>query len=244
MWSPLPGTFTPHPDSWNIRLLAAALWGPKLAFAADAAAHLTWWPERMIVQAWMIGGQRKSPVPWLRVTQGALPRGCVLNRDIFNVVAAEISAIQMAAENPSIIFDAIRKGLEPEALMQALEAMPRFKGRQELRKLLTKSGQRPYSPLELRAHEKLRASDIVGWRANCPIWIGTKRYEADIVIEGARLIIEFDGWRFHSSREAFVNDRIRQNELTAAGWTVLRFTEQTIDDLVPTIKRYLAKRAA
>lgn len=39
-----------------------------------------------------------------------------------------------------------------------------------------------------------------------------------------RLAIEVDGYEWHSSLEAFGHDRARQNELVAAGWTVLRFT--------------------
>jgi very-short-patch-repair endonuclease len=37
-------------------------------------------------------------------------------------------------------------------------------------------------------------------------------------------VIEFDGWRAHSSRGSFVHDRRRQNRLVAAGYVVLRFT--------------------
>ncbi len=38
------------------------------------------------------------------------------------------------------------------------------------------------------------------------------------------LAIEVDGYEFHGSLGAFRHDRARQNELVAAGWTVLRFT--------------------
>jgi very-short-patch-repair endonuclease len=39
-----------------------------------------------------------------------------------------------------------------------------------------------------------------------------------------KLAIEVDGYEHHSSPEAFQNDRTRQNQLVALGWTVLRFT--------------------
>jgi very-short-patch-repair endonuclease len=39
-----------------------------------------------------------------------------------------------------------------------------------------------------------------------------------------RVAIEVDGYESHSSLDAFRRDRARQNELVAAGWTVLRFT--------------------
>ena len=40
----------------------------------------------------------------------------------------------------------------------------------------------------------------------------------------ARLVIEVDGWAFHTDPARFQRDRTRQNRLVAAGWTVLRFT--------------------
>lgn len=40
----------------------------------------------------------------------------------------------------------------------------------------------------------------------------------------ARLAIELDGWESRTSRRVFQRDRVRQNELVALGWTVLRYT--------------------
>jgi len=46
----------------------------------------------------------------------------------------------------------------------------------------------------------------------------------DFAYPDVRLAIEVDGYESHSSLGAFRQDRARQNELVAAGWTVLRFT--------------------
>jgi len=46
----------------------------------------------------------------------------------------------------------------------------------------------------------------------------------DFAFPGVRLAIEVDGYEHHASLSAFRHDRARQNELVAAGWTVLRFT--------------------
>jgi REase_MTES_1575 len=54
--------------------------------------------------------------------------------------------------------------------------------------------------------------------------VAGRRYFIDFAIPDARLAIEIDSWEHHSSRAAFVNDRTRQNDLVAAGWTPLRFT--------------------
>ena len=41
---------------------------------------------------------------------------------------------------------------------------------------------------------------------------------------GQRLVVEVDGFAFHSSRAAFERDRVRDAELQAMGYRVLRVT--------------------
>ena len=55
-------------------------------------------------------------------------------------------------------------------------------------------------------------------------------YLIDYVLVGEklRIAVELDGFAFHSSREAFSYDRLRQNDLLAAGYTVLRFTYDSV----------------
>lgn len=43
-----------------------------------------------------------------------------------------------------------------------------------------------------------------------------------------RLLIEIDGFAFHTDHDRYEGDRRRQNEFTVAGWTVLRFTWWTL----------------
>lgn len=50
----------------------------------------------------------------------------------------------------------------------------------------------------------------------------------DCVWRDARLVVELDGLRFHSSPERRRADQARQNRLTIAGWRVLRFTWRDI----------------
>jgi very-short-patch-repair endonuclease len=71
----------------------------------------------------------------------------------------------------------------------------------------------------------LRRARITGWIANAEICdrAGLIGY-GDIVFHAARLVVEIDGWAYHSDPDRFQRDRSRQNRLVAAGWTVLRFT--------------------
>lgn len=49
-------------------------------------------------------------------------------------------------------------------------------------------------------------------------------YEADALFPDHRVIVELDGWDFHSDRGAFESDRDRDAELLAAGYVTIRIT--------------------
>ena len=55
-------------------------------------------------------------------------------------------------------------------------------------------------------------------------------YRIDYVIHGAtvRVAIELDGFQFHSSKAAFTYDRVRQNDLSALGYTILRYSYESV----------------
>jgi len=64
---------------------------------------------------------------------------------------------------------------------------------------------------------------------------------ASLVIRRARLVIEFDGFRYHRSKSAFQADRERQNEFVAHGWRVLRFFHRQVrDDLDGVVARIVS----
>ncbi|MGD0082029.1 MAG: type IV toxin-antitoxin system AbiEi family antitoxin domain-containing protein [Acidimicrobiales bacterium] len=62
------------------------------------------------------------------------------------------------------------------------------------------------------------------------------------------VVIEVDGYRYHSDPRTFVNDRRRQNALANLGYTVLRITADDIRDdpggLCQTVKATLARATA
>lgn len=63
-----------------------------------------------------------------------------------------------------------------------------------------------------------------------PVSVGSHTYRVDYVIEGAhrRIAVELDGYHYHSDRPAFTYDRLRQNDLAGAGFTILRFSYDAI----------------
>lgn len=54
-------------------------------------------------------------------------------------------------------------------------------------------------------------------------------HEVDFLWRAARLVVEVDGYRYHSSRAAFRADRARGRELDRRGFAVLRFADEEID---------------
>ena len=71
----------------------------------------------------------------------------------------------------------------------------------------------------------LTGAGIDGWAANVPVSDGRDLIGiADVVFEQIKLVIEVDGWAFHTTADRFRRDRERQNRLILAGWTILRFT--------------------
>ena len=49
-------------------------------------------------------------------------------------------------------------------------------------------------------------------------------YEVDFLWRRQRLVVEIDGYAYHSSRSAFERDRAKDAVLAAAGYLVIRIT--------------------
>jgi len=72
--------------------------------------------------------------------------------------------------------------------------------------------------------------------------------EVDLLFEAALVVVEIDGHRVHGRREAIQRDRTKQDRLTAAGYTVLRFTWVDLtrrpDAVVSRIRSTLLRQSA
>lgn len=80
-------------------------------------------------------------------------------------------------------------------------------------------------------------------RVDCQVWIsGVGR--VDMLIDGW-LVLEADGFEFHSDRRSYREDRRRQNALAAAGYTLLRFSYEDIvhdeERVLETVRAVLAR---
>ncbi|HEX2231752.1 MAG TPA: DUF559 domain-containing protein [Thermoleophilaceae bacterium] len=66
-------------------------------------------------------------------------------------------------------------------------------------------------------------------------------YEVDFVWRESRLIVETDGHAAHGTRRAFERDRLRDLELTAAGWRVVRITHARLSHEPDAVAAQLGK---
>jgi very-short-patch-repair endonuclease len=113
-------------------------------------------------------------------------------------------------------------------LLEQIERNPGRRGIARLRDLL----QRQEGPALTRSEAEerllalLRAARLPSPELNARVG----GHEVDFLWRDASLIVEVDGYAFHSSRLAFERDRLRDAELQAAGFQVARATWRQIVD--------------
>jgi len=103
---------------------------------------------------------------------------------------------------------------------ELMERHPAKRGIADLRILLVTSRSSTRSELEARFLTLLDTHGLPQPETNIII----EGIEVDAVWRQQRLIVELDGYAFHSTRQAFEHDRARDRHLTANGWRVLRIT--------------------
>jgi very-short-patch-repair endonuclease len=116
-----------------------------------------------------------------------------------------------------------RKGLADTGDVRALvERYPRRAGTRVLRSVLSRDG----GPALTRSEAEARFLELVR-RAGLPTPRSNVRlegFEVDFLWRTARLVVEIDGYTFHSSPRMFDRDRKRDRVLTTAGFVVMRVT--------------------
>ena len=96
-----------------------------------------------------------------------------------------------------------------------------------LRRLL-QHGRATASPLERAVAGVLTCRDLPSFRREHPVYVDGRVFYLDFALPAFRVGVEADGRRWHSDPSSFESDRDRGNRLAAAGWTILRVTEQQI----------------
>jgi very-short-patch-repair endonuclease len=102
------------------------------------------------------------------------------------------------------------------------------RGTRSLRALLDRAAGPTFtrSEAEQRLRRLLRGAGLPAPETN--VRVGP--YEVDLLWRAELLVVEVDGYAFHSTRFAFERDRARDADLQARGLRVLRFTWRQIVD--------------
>lgn len=242
----LPGVYV-HPAAQGdlqLRLRALAARVPDAVIVGSAAARLTAWPRESVTLIEAATSGRRVSKPGYRFTRRSVPPELVQHGGGLAFLAAPLVAVDAAgADRGDRIDDLLRMRHRLEDIQAALAACPGRVGNPVRRRVVRRSRTRPWSQAERTLHELLERHRIGGWTANSEVIARGARYWLDVAFDTQPLALEVDGYEFHSSRQAFENDRHRHNDLAADGWTVLHLTWAMLADgaaVADTIRATLA----
>lgn len=153
----------------------------------------------------------------------------------------DLAAIASGKELDRAIEEAqIRRLVTEHSLNEQFERHPRHRGTRALRQAIRPEPSFTRSEAERRLLELIRAARLPAPKVN----IRVAGHEVDVLWPDAKLVVEVDGYEFHSTRAAFERDRRRDGELQAAGYRVLRVTWRQLEDepeaLIAALARTLA----
>ncbi|HEX2058854.1 MAG TPA: type IV toxin-antitoxin system AbiEi family antitoxin domain-containing protein [Actinomycetota bacterium] len=240
------------PSTWEQRLFAAVLWGGDSAvLSAGSAATLWGFPRfrRGPVEIAHPGSRRSRREVVVHRTR--LPEGDVTNLDGFPVTTAARTLADVAGRLEPESFDAAfhhclharLTDLPTLAAVSARHAGAGHPGAALLREALRaySGGRASASPLEVRCARLLARSKLPAPTRQLEVRAAGKRRFLDFAWPEARVALEVDGYRWHSSRAAWESDRARARELRRAGWAVIQVTH---DDLAHGFDRIADEIAA
>jgi very-short-patch-repair endonuclease len=123
----------------------------------------------------------------------------------------------------------VQKLTTPATLVAVVQHAEGRQGAPRLRSLLERGD--PPSLTRSEAEERFLALVRQAGLAQPEVNVRLLNHAVDFLWPRQRLVVEIDGYRFHSSRSAFERDRRRDAELGAAGFRVVRVTwRQLVDE--------------
>jgi very-short-patch-repair endonuclease len=191
--------------------------------------------------------------PGLRLHRvNTLHRSDLRARDGLPLTAPARTLLDLAAEESDADLEealavARQRGLAAvHEIRAARQRAPGRRGATRLTRLLDAGQASGFtrSRAEQRMRALLRAAELPQPRANVPL-LG---FVADFVWAEHKLVVEVDGYLFHSGKAAFESDRRRDQVFAAAGFTVIRVTWTQLSSeplaVIARIAQALAARAA
>ncbi|MGN7781345.1 DUF559 domain-containing protein [Mycolicibacterium sp. 22603] len=212
--------------------LTAAWWQRLTQFAPD------------VVEVTVPRDRRLRFHPGTRLRRRDLDPREIVESDHLRVTALPLTVVEAAVRRrggAGLMDSALQRHVDLRALWKAHLNNKGRHGSPAARILLRAAEDGTRSAAERLLGRLLRSAGITGWKANHPV----AGYKGDYVFVDRKLILETDGWAFHSDADDFNNDRVRQNALILAGYLVLRFTWLDLteypDRVIAQVQRALAR---
>ena len=148
-------------------------------------------------------------------------------------------------EGPGLLDDALRQKWTTLAMVRdASQHASRRRGDVARSAIIAAASTGAISEGERLLHQHLRRAGITGWRANQSKLINGSVRVGDTIFNKIRLVLEVDGFAFHSDHDRFQDDRSRQNDFVGMGWAVLRFTwwqlKNEPDEVIRQVRKTIA----
>ncbi|WP_395307393.1 type IV toxin-antitoxin system AbiEi family antitoxin domain-containing protein [Mycobacterium sp. AMU20-3851] len=207
--------------------IRAGVW----AYGEDAVASgltAAWWHRLTqfapnTVEVTVLRKRRLRISPGTTLRRRDLDPGEVVVRDGLRVTSLPLTVVEAAVRRgggAKLMDNALQRHVDLRALWKAHLNNKGRHGSPAARTLLRAAEDGTRSAAERLLGKLLRGAGITGWKANYPV----AGYKGDYVFLDCKLILETDGFAFHSDVDDFNRDRVRQNALILAGYQVLRFT--------------------
>lgn len=230
------------PPKWERQIAAALLTREGSIVAGRSAAYLHefdgFGPGRPVIMIGPGGNARSTLARVIRSNRfdqvgRQRKRGFVVTDEAETAMtlAAELDRDQLEALVDSLL---ARKSCTVDQLRQVVDSNVGARGVARFRPIvayrLPDAYQPPTSELERLLYPLLDDPRLPPYTRQMPM----SYQEVDATVDGYidlwRLIVEGDGRRWHTRRADMARDRIRDNEATADGYAVLRFTYEQLRD--------------
>lgn len=230
------------PPKWERQMAAAVLTKRDAIVAGGAAAYLHGFdgftaPKPVI----MVGRDQNPSSPLARVIRSdrfetvttVRRRGFIVTdeAETLMTLAREISPARLEAAVDWLL---ARKSCSVDELVRVVDLSAGVPGVARLRPIvafrLPDAYQPPTTELERLLFRLLDDRRLPEYVRQMPIRYPCLQATVDAYLPAWRLIVEGDGRRWHTRRADHERDRVRDNEATAHGYAVLRFTYEMLRD--------------
>lgn len=229
-----PGVFVDVELLWSrqTRFAAALAARPSaVLWRASAVAAITFSQEPFVKgERVELAQPSDAPGPGLRVTRR--PVTSVRRFNGLRCPPPAVVAVEAAARDNGRTAELfLREGMvRPAELVEALAEFAGSRHQRVRHEVVRSFADNPWSGGERELQQLLRRAGITGWVANAELRLPGGICYPDVLFPDARLVLEFDGYEVHGTRQAFESDRVRQNRLVLARYTVLRITWRRLQD--------------